>query len=271
LFWALRGGGGSFAVVTALEFGLHPIAEVYAGMLLWPMDRAEEVLLAWSAWTDTLPETVSSLGRLLRVPAMPAVPEPLRGRAFVGVEAACLTDAAEGAALIAPLRDLGPEMDTVAAMPPAGLGALHMDPRDPTPGIGEGILLDDFPPEAVRALVEAAGPASSSPLVSVEVRHLGGAVARSDPSHGALDRIESPFVVFSVGAAPTPETAAAVRGALALLRADLLPWDSGRSTMNLADGATVADSLFPPAALERLRAVRNHYDPDRILLANHPV
>lgn len=271
LFWAMRGGGGGFAVVTALEFTLLPVREVYAGTLLWPMERAEEVLLAWSAWTDTLPETVTSLGRLLRVPDMPAVPEPLRGRAFVGVEAACITDADEGAALMAPLRGLGPAMDTFAAMPPAGLAGLHMDPRDPTPGIGEGILIDDFPPEAVRALVEAAGPASSCPLVSVEVRHLGGEVARSHPAHGALDRIESPFAVFSVGAAPTPEAAATVTSALALLRADMLPWDSRRTTMNLADGATVADALFPPDTLQRLRAVKNHYDPNGILLANHPL
>jgi hypothetical protein len=96
-------------------------------------------------------------------------------------------------------------------------------------------------------------------------------VSRSYPAHGALDRIESPFVIFSVGAAPTPEAAAAVTSALALLRADLLPWDSRRSTMNLADGATIADTLFPPDTLERLRAVKNHYDPSGILLANHPL
>lgn len=271
LFWALRGGGGGYAVVTGLEFGLVPATSVYAGMLLWPMERAEEVLATWGAWTDALPETVSSLGRLLRMPPLPSVPEALRGRAFVGVEAACLTRPAEAADLLAPLRALAPEIDTFAPLPPHALARLHMDPREPVSAIGDGMLLDDFPPEAARALVEAAGAASSSPLTSVEVRHLGAAVARPDPGHGALDRIDAPFAVFGAGAATTPEAGAAVTASLALVRADLTPWDSRRSTMNLADGATLAESLFPPDVLERLRAVKRRYDPDDVILANHPV
>ena len=249
LFWALRGGGGGYAVVTGMEFALVPARSLYAGMLLWPMERADEVLAAWGAWTGTLPETVSSLGRLLRVPPLPTAPEALRGRAFAGVEAACLTGAAEGADLLAPLRALAPEIDTFAMIPPDALAGLHMDPRDPVPGIGDGILLDDFPPEAARAMVAAAGAASSSTrLVSVEVRELGGAVARPGPGHGALDRIDAAFAVFGVGAAITPEAGAAVTASLALLRADLMPWDGRRSTMNLADGATCPRASRPTSS-----------------------
>lgn len=271
LFWALRGGGGSFAVVVSVEFSLVPVAEACAGMLVWPMERAGEVLETWSGLTATLPETVGSLGRLMRMPPAPAIPEPLRGRSIVSVEAACLTGADEAARLLAPLRALGPDIDTFAMVPAADLARLHMDPVDPVPGIGDGMLLDGFPPEAVRALVEAAGAASGSPLLSVEVRQLGGAVARAGPGHGALDRIAAPFAVYGVGAAPTPETRAAATAGLALLRADMLPWDSRTATMNLADGATLVETLFPPDVLARLRAVRARYDPGGTLLANHPV
>src|SRR5438046_1188241 len=62
LFWALRGGGGSFGVVTALEFTLFPVRTLYAGDLFWPVERASEVLHAWRAWVETVPEDMNSLG-----------------------------------------------------------------------------------------------------------------------------------------------------------------------------------------------------------------
>ncbi|MFD0474853.1 FAD-binding oxidoreductase [Nonomuraea thailandensis] len=87
LFWAIRGGGGAYAVVTELEFALFPITEVYAGALYWPIGRAEEVLRRWRDWTATVPDTVTSLGRLLRFPPLEDIPEPFRGRSLVAVEA----------------------------------------------------------------------------------------------------------------------------------------------------------------------------------------
>src|SRR5262249_16993338 len=89
LFWAVRGGGG-VGVVTALEMRLYPVRDLYAGSLFFPIQRAAEVLHAWRAWTDTVPDEVSSQGRLVRLPPAPQLPEPLRGRAFVKVEAAYL-------------------------------------------------------------------------------------------------------------------------------------------------------------------------------------
>ena len=85
LFWAQRGGGGSFGVVTALEFTLYPITEVYAGILFFPLERGAEVLRAWRRWVDTVPDEVTSVGRFLQFPPIPAIPEPVRGRSFVVV------------------------------------------------------------------------------------------------------------------------------------------------------------------------------------------
>jgi len=201
LFWAVRGGGGNFGVVTALEFNLFPITEVYAGILWFPIDRAAEILNEWRAWTDGQPEEMTSVGRLLQFPSIPEIPEPVRGQSFVVVQAIFLGDEADGAALLAPLRALGPVLDTVTTTPITELSRLHMDPEGPAPGAGDGGMLADVDAELVDTLVDLA---VGSPLLSVEIRHLGGAVARARPEHGAVSHFEAPFLMYAVGIAPTP-------------------------------------------------------------------
>jgi len=114
LFWAVRGGGGAFGVVTAIEFDLFPLTEVYAGILWFPVERAAEILRAWRDWTDEVPDEMTSVGRILQLPPIEAIPEPVRGKSFVIVETIyCGGDHADGERLAAPLRALGPVMDTV--------------------------------------------------------------------------------------------------------------------------------------------------------------
>src|SRR3954470_2076610 len=92
LFWALRGGGGSFGVVTAIEFLLYPAPQVYAGMMLWPWEQATEVLKRYVEWCRTAPDAISTSVRLLQVPPLPDIPEPVRGRQFVAIDGAYLGD-----------------------------------------------------------------------------------------------------------------------------------------------------------------------------------
>jgi hypothetical protein len=120
-------------VLTALEMRLYPVGELYAGNLFFPIGRAAEVLHAWREWTATVPDEVTSLAHLVRFPPLPELPEPLRGRAFIVIEAACLSDAGTGAELTGPLRRLGPELDTFAMIPASALGQLNMDPPQPGP------------------------------------------------------------------------------------------------------------------------------------------
>jgi FAD binding domain/Berberine and berberine like len=272
LFWALRGGGGSFGAVTALEIELLPIRELYAGVLYWPQERAAEVLSAWREWTNGVPDELTSLGRLLNVPPFPEIPEPIRGRSFVVVEAAFLGDEAAGAELVAPLRELGPELDTFTVMPPPQLATLHNDPPEPVPGSGDGGLLDDLPNGAVEALVECAGPASGTPLLSVEIRHLGGAAGRPDPEGGALDHIPAQFSTYAVGIAATPDMKAAVQEAAGRVREAFAEGASSANFLNFADqpGADTA-TMFTPEAYKRLGEVKQAYDPDDVFQANHPI
>src|SRR5581483_9327317 len=104
LFWALRGGGGSFGIVTALEVQLYAIPDIYAGVLFFPWERASEVLHAWREWTETVPEELTSVGRILQFPPIPELPDHLRGGKFVVVEGIYMGDEASGSDLMRPIR-----------------------------------------------------------------------------------------------------------------------------------------------------------------------
>jgi FAD/FMN-containing dehydrogenase len=270
LFWAIRGGGGAFAVVTALEIRLFPVAELYAGTLFFPIDGAREVLNAWLELTDRAPEELMSVGRLMRFPNLPMVPEPVRGKEFALVEVAYLGSEADGVALTQPLRELGPVLDTTAVIPARRLSELHMDPPAPVPGIGDGRLLDALSIEAVDAIVESAGAESGSTLLSVEVRQLGGALARRAEGDGAgyLDR---EFALFAVGMAPTPEMGAKTRSDVLRVLAAVDPWDSGRDYLNFREDESTGERLFSGETYARLRAIKAAVDPENVIRSNHEV
>ena len=269
LFWAVRGGGG-VGVVVALEMRLYSVRELYAGDLFFPIQRAAEVLHAWREWTAAVPDEITSMGHLLRLPPLPGVPEPLRGRAFAVVEAAYLGDAGAGAELIQPLRRLGPEMDTFAMIPPAALGQLNMDPTLPVPGEGDGALLADFPSAAVDALIAVAGPDADTPLASVEVRHLGGALARPVPEGGAQPSIDASYLLYAVGATPTTDLAGSVRAHVQAIKDALAPWHAGYDYYDFKDTPATAAAVLPPASVRRLQEITAAYDPERVVISAHP-
>jgi hypothetical protein len=268
LFWAIRGGGGSFGVVTALEFRLFPLTEVYAGVMFWPVERATEVLNVWREWVETVPDELTSVGRILQLPPLPDIPEPLRGGSFVVVEAIYVGDGVEGEKLIAPFRALEPMLDTVATVPMPALSHLHMDPETPVPGAGEGMLLSDFTAEAVDAVVESS---VGSSLISVEVRHLGGAIGRPSPQHGAVSHFDSDFLLFGVGITPGPEAHAAVLADVERLIGAMAPWDSGSMYLNFSEVDLNRGKRWTEQAYHRLRRIKARYDAGDAIRSNHPV
>ncbi len=270
LFWALRGGGGDFALVTAIEFRLFPVSTVYAGALFWPVDEADTVVREWRAWVETLPEDVTSVVRVMSMPPIPEIPEPLRGRSFTIVEAASQLSEADTDALLAPLRQFAPEIDTFRQTPLDELHLLHMDPPAPAPGIGDGLMLHDVDDAAIQAFLDAAGPGSGSALVSAELRHLGGAVARERGDGGAVSSFDGSFQVFGVGITPTPAAAAAVSASVGRLSTALEPWRADRSYVNFIERAC-DPALVWGDTLPRLRAVKATWDPAGRIRSNHPV
>ena len=258
LFWAMRGGGGSFGVVTAIEIELFPLTHVYAGVMFWPQERAREVLAAWGEWTEwALPDEIISVGRILNPPPIPEVPEPLRGKRFVVVEAIYIGDAEDGAELIRPLRALCPAMDTFATIPVADLGHLHMDPDHPIAGSGDGMLIDSAGAETIDAFVDATTGESASALLSAELRQLGGAIGRPAPEHGATSSIEADYAMFAVGATPVPELEPVVEAQVAGVKEALAPYDHGHGYLNFAERPTDSRRLYQHEYTHRrLQAVK---------------
>jgi len=268
LFWALRGGGGNFGVVTALEIDLFELPEIYAGNLLFPVERAREVLHTWREMTLNAPEELTLSGRILQVPDVPGPPPPLRGRSFAVVDVAFLGGESDGAELLAPLRALDPEIDTVGPAGPDALGRVHMDPEDPVPALTDHTLTGPLPPEAIDAFVDAVGLDSGSTLVSAELRQTGGALSRPAPGGGALDSLPGDYFVFGVASLMAPGAAAAARADFDRMSEAMAPYDAG-CYVNFSERPTPISTFFPPEVVARLRAVKDRWDPDDVFVAGH--
>jgi FAD/FMN-containing dehydrogenase len=272
LFWALRGGGGSFAIVTALEVGLLPIAEVYAGQLWWPAQAGERVLHAWQELTRSgLPDRLTTTFRYLSAPPAPEIPEQLRGKSFAVVDAFYVGSPADADARLARLRSLAPVNDTFRMVPVARLTDVHQDPEHPVPGVGDGMLLDSLPDKALDEIVRLGGPQADSPLMILELRLAGGEMGRSRPGHGALDAIRAPYLLIAGGMAPDRQAAAAVHAAVAGVLSAMSPWAAEQMYLNLAESPRDPATFWSPQAYDRLRRIKAAVDPGNVIRANHPI
>jgi hypothetical protein len=217
-----------------------------------------------------VPDEVTSVGRILQFPDLDEVPMRMRGRSFAIVHAYSLGTEAEGIGRLAPLRELGPELDTVRMVPPVELSEMHMDPPDPLPYAGEHLVLGDLPAAAIDDFVAAAGPGSGSTLVSVEIRHAGGALGRGGEGHGAVDKLPGDFVYFGIGMASDEAGGAATRRDLHRVTGTLRPYRSG-SYLNFEEEPADPASFYGNDTYRRLRVIKAEVDPGELFLANHPI
>lgn len=264
LLWAARGGSGGFGVVTALEFDLLPVRTAYAGMLAWDWRHARRVLAAWGEWTADAPEAVTSVARIFQVPDIEWLPGQLRGRKLVMIDAVALGDAESGARAIAALRALRPEVDTFAQVPAVDVAHLQLDPQEPTAVYANSVLVHGLPADAVDALVDVAGPGSGSNLLFVELRQLGGALARPAPRGGAMDHLDGSFLVLGVGLDVGTGWSAVRQDALRILDS-LSPWTSSAAYLSMAYEAA-ARRGWSPTAYDRLLRIRRQADPQGLFV-----
>lgn len=252
LFWALRGGGGDFAIVTGLELTLHSAPELYGGRILWAGEHVAEVVDAYRRITATAPDELTVWLDLLHFPG--AAP-------MVAVDATYLGDADEARDLLAPLNQLpSPLSDGRKVITVDELGAITGEPTEPGAGISRAELLTDLDDAAVKALL--AEPIA--PLLTVQVRHLGGAFARiSDSPHGALSE---PYALYMFGIPADPAALVARQRLLA----EALPV-SGRKPFTFLGVDEGVGDAFSPEVVGRLREIKRRHDPDNVFRSNFPV
>ncbi|WP_084469392.1 FAD-binding oxidoreductase [Jiangella gansuensis] len=252
LFWALRGGGGNFGVVTSLTFRLYPVAQVYGGISWFPADRAASVLRTYRDWAGSAPDELSTAVVLSRIPDAPSIPEPLRGWRAVGIKAMYTGDAETAEGLLRPLRD--------AAGPALVDGYRTMAYADAAMGGTPARFFDFFPElgdEVVDTLVHAADrPGGIGP--TVEIRHWAGATGRPGPGAGPVSHRGVSFSVI----VDQPELSVTDR---------LRPHGIGGSFRNfLADTSRTA-TAYTAADWARLREVKRSYDPHNVFHLGHDI
>lgn len=218
-----------------------------------------------------MPDEVTSVGRIMQFQPLRDVPELVRGRALVLAEAVVIGDEAFGSALLRPLRELGPAMDTFAMVAPAEIAELHMDPPAPLPYLSDCMLLGDLPAAAIDGFVSVAGPGSGSPFASAEIRHLGGALARPEPHHGALATLNASYLTFALGLVVDEESRRATKSQMERLQHALAPYDTGRQYLDVTERRTDPARFYTPGVYRRLHAVKAAIDPHNVFRANHPI
>ena len=264
LFWALRGGGGGYAVITAVEIGLLAYPEVTGGALFFDAASAPALLRAWRDWTRCAPHAMTTTFRILQLPPLPHVPAPLRGVATVCVNGVSL-DPAIATELDGRLRAVAaPILGGFGPMPSAAVAHLHGDPEDPVPAIADGMLLEDLDAAAMEAFVRVAAP--GSPLVAAELRHLGGALAQAPARAGVRGELEGEFLLLGVGVGG-PNGMAPVEAHLDLLFGELRHAATGTRFAGVAQRWSSLRTCVPDAALAPLARLRAELDPDGLLVA----
>ena len=264
LFWGLRGGKGALGIVTAVEFDLVPLTEIFGGCLFFGADDIVSVLQAWGEWTPTLPEQATSSVAILRLPPLPDVPAPLAGQVVVAVRYAWVGDADAGRALLAPIEAAGQVIfGGVGVMPYAAIGMIHNDPVDPMPIHEASTLLHSLPSEAIDTIVGLAGPNADCPQLIVELRHLGGAISRAQGGASAFSHRDAAYSFLTIGIAAPPVIALTQAHAAAALD-DLSPWSDGACLPNFEPSGGVARK-YDGATLRRLATLASGYDPAGVI------
>lgn len=255
LFWALRGGGTGFGVVTAMEVELVPVATIHGGVLAFAADA--DVVRAWVDWTKDLPDELTSSIGLLPYPDEDWAPPPFRGRYVASVRIAFDGPATAAEELVAPLRERGSLLlDTVADMPYTASETIFRDPPFAHAYRGDNAVLSELDPTLPERLVELGGPAAALPSV-IQVNHLGGALARPPAVPNAVGHRDGRYLLRVVGAAEDGVAAAQDR-----ILAAARPWTLGRNP-NFVLGATSTPeqvrSSHDEGVAARLEVLRKQY------------
>jgi FAD/FMN-containing dehydrogenase len=278
LFWALRGGGGNFGVVTSFTFALQPLGPIVAfSATVYPIEETAAVAAGWRAYTATAPDEVTALLVTLTFPPDPEMPPAIQGRAVVIAAAVYAGDADEGMRVTAPLRELGTVLADLSAPTPythvqSGFDAFF--PRGGMRSYWKSHYVDDLGDDAIATIARLAQE-RPAPLTMLAVLQMGGAIARTDPEATAFAQRSAAHLVSIDGnwsdAADDDAIVAWVRRAWD----DMAPFGTGGVYLNYMGRADEAPSAAVHSAvgrnLRRLQRVKASYDPDNVFRLNNNI
>jgi len=270
LFWALRGGGGGFGVVTAIEVDLFPATTVVTGAAFWPAALGPRLLSAWERWALDAPDEVATSLRVLNLPQMDDIPPVLTSGPMLCVDGVVLGTTGDdpplaeqhAAELLGPLRAIAePVMDTWHTTAPSAVLATHMDPSEPVPAQGDSMLLTELGGDGIAEFFRVLGEGSNSPLVLAGLRQLGGAMAVPDPDGGALNHLDANYIYSGAGIPMGPESVSAITSHFARIRAALAPWDTGRTAPTFVESVGQPQGHLSAEQVQTVDRVRTRVDP----------
>ncbi|HET7488563.1 MAG TPA: FAD-binding oxidoreductase [Acidimicrobiales bacterium] len=275
LFWALRGGGGNFGVVTAFHLRVHRVGPiVLGGMLGYPVHMAGDLVRFYRSFLESAPDEVGGGVAFITAPPAPFVPEPARGKPMVGVIVSYAGPVEQGQEVLRPLLEFGPPaLNMVQPMPYVELQKM-IDPANP-----EGMqnywtadFYDELPDEAVDTLVEGATK-PVSPLTQIILVPGGGAIARVPEDATAFGQRTAKWNIHYLSLWPDPADSdtniAYTRG----LAGSMKPWAVGRAYLNFIgdEGLGRVEAAFGPERYARLQAVKRDWDPTNLFRHNQNI
>jgi hypothetical protein len=273
LFWGMRGSRSNFGIVTSMTVELVP-ARLWGGPVIFDGAHVREVLAAYRTWTATLPDEAMTSIALLRVPPLETVPEPIRGKFVVHLRYTHCGDPAEAEALLAPMMAAAPVlMAMTGPLDPNATDMVHMDPVDPIPFHDAGALLRDLEPSTIDDLIEVAGPQRDIPVPVVEIRQLGGALAREPESPNAVQGRDASWSLFVIGIMP-PELAEVTPHVVQSVLDATRPWQTATVPPNFLGSLGNDDperlrNAYDPQTLKRLLALKDEVDPHNLFRLGH--
>lgn len=266
LFWALRGGGGNFGVVTAMEVKLYPEKTIFGGNLFYPATLAREVLARFREWVTSHPAELTASVQMMHFPPLPQMPEMLRGQSFIMVRGVHLAPAEAGDQYLQYWLDWQqPIMNTWGMLPFSEIASVSNEPASPVPALISGAWLHDLTDEAIDTILQFMATGEAHPLLAaLEIRHFGDALPYSQ-HEAAFHGTPSRFSFFTGGITPTPEIHQLVKATIANFKAALGSALTGKVGLNFTEGEerrTASPNGYTTENYHRLQAVKAKYDPE---------
>ena len=275
LFWAIRGGGGNFGVVTRFDFKAHPVGPLlYAGMLMFPHERAGEVVRAYREFMESASDDIGGAAAFISAPPEPFVPEPVQGKPVLGVVVVYTGAHEDGPEAFRPLLDLEPAVALVDGMPYTAVQQL-LDPACPS-GMRNYWTADfmaELPDEGIDRIV-AATAGVPSPLTQVIVMPSGGAIARVSDQAMAFGERDAAWNVHFLGMWPDAADDEANISWIRELSSAMKPYTTGGVYLNFLGADEGRDRIrdgFGRMKYSRLQALKDRYDPDNVFRLNQNI